>query len=158
MDSGGKAKKHGGSATLAYVIGFSMIHTCNWQMKRIKNLSPIFFQARLKTGKREQALEDSCEVVLEWKFNIMRCLVQNDRIRLQWQRDKDSFEILIYFYTNVFSNQRISSTVELLPSWPKALHNSPRSMNNQVGEVSVESDFLQNRGTPKVDLFIILIH
>ena len=68
MDSGGKAKKHGGSATLAYVIGFSMIHTCNWQMKRIKNLSPIFFQARLKTGKREQALEDSCEVVLEWKF------------------------------------------------------------------------------------------
>ena len=99
MDSGGKAKKHGGSATLAYVIGFSMIHTCNWQMKRIKNLSPIFFQARLKTGKREQALEDSCEVVLEWKFNIMRCLVQNDRIRLQWQRDKASFEILIYFYT-----------------------------------------------------------
>ena len=29
----------------------------------------------------------------------MRCLVQNDRIRLQWQRDKDSFETLIYFCT-----------------------------------------------------------
>ena len=75
--------------------------------------------------------------------------------------DKEIKTVSKYWYAftlYVLSNQRISSTAELLPSWPKAVHNSPRSMNDQVGEVRVESDFLQNSGTPKVELFIILIH
>ena len=63
MDSGGKAEK---AWCFSNPCLSDWIFNDKYTQLTNKTQQECFFQARLKTGKREQALEDSCE--LEWKF------------------------------------------------------------------------------------------